>query len=225
MTEKMLSKAKIRTNAVVSVPAVSSIASPDWSRVPERGHGVQFYLHDQELLRLLSRYVGTALIGGDVAVVVATRAHRRALDQRLAANGLDVAVARAQGRYLVADAQATLDKFVVGGRVDRVRAETVVGALLRRANRVTDDDGRPARVFAFGEMVALLTASSGPEEALALEAVWNGLASTYAFTLCCAYPMGSFSQRHAASFVRICATHTHVFHASEAQHRTTATAT
>lgn len=76
-------------------------------------------------------------------------------------------------------------------------------------------DGERARVFAFGEMVALLAAQEGPEAALALEEIWNALGEAFRFTLCCGYPMAGFTQRHAAGFVRICGLHSHVFHATD----------
>ena len=175
---------------------------------------MQFYHDDAELLRVLTRYVGTALVGGDVAIVVATGPHRIALDHRLAARGLDVSVARGEGRYVTIDAQTLLDTFLIAGRVDTRKALGVVGEVLTRACSMQNVDGGPAHVFAFGEMVALVTAQRDPEEAVRLEEVWNTLGNAYDFTLCCGYPMATFSPRHAAPFVRICGLHTHVFHAS-----------
>ena len=187
----------------------SDSRAPDWSRVPQRGHGVQFYRSDNQLLRLLTRYVGSALVGGDVALVVATRSHRRGLERRLATRGLDVSIARRENRYLACDAAAMIDKFVQLGGVDVDRARYAVRPLLARACAVRRADG-PLRVFAFGEMVALITA----DEAIKLEEVWNSLAAEFNFTLCCAYPMAMFGPPHAAPFVRICGMHTHVFHAT-----------
>ncbi|HZP47482.1 MAG TPA: MEDS domain-containing protein [Vicinamibacterales bacterium] len=195
---------------------MSDSGSADWSRIPPQGHAVQYYRSDEELLRLLTRYVGSALVSGDVAVVIGTRAHRTALDRRLAARGFDVTIARGEGRYISLDAQATLDRFVSDtGEIDGLRAHTVISELLDRASGVVAADGGPARVFAFGEMVALLVAQRRADAAIALEEVWNTLATIYAFTLACGYPMSVFTARHAASFVRICGQHTHVFHASD----------
>lgn len=194
---------------------MSYIETADWSRIPDRGHGVQFYSDDSQLTSLLARYVGTALMTGDVAIVVATKAHRTALDRLLRARGLDIDVPIGEGRYLFLDAQQTLDRMLCGGRIDEMKARTVIGTLLRRALATPADDGGVPRVAAFGEMVALLINSSWPDEALRLEEIWNVLAAQYPFRLCCAYPMNGFTQRHAASFVRICAQHSHVFHAAE----------
>jgi len=186
----------------------------DWTRVHEGGHGVQFYHDDEDLMATLTRYVGSALVNGDVSVVIATKPHRLALDRRLAARGLDVAVPRSAGRYVSLDAHGTLSKFVVRGVVDETKCREVVGAVLRRAGSVPAVDGGAARLFAFGEMVALLCADGRPDEAVRLEEIWNALAREYAFTLCCAYPMKGFTPRFAAPFMRICAQHSHVFPAS-----------
>ena len=195
-------------------PRLSSVASSDWSQVPERGHGVQFYDDDDELLRLLARYVGAALGTGDVAVVIATSAHLDGIARRLAARGFDVNVARDDGRYLALEAQPTLDALLRGGKIDEAKAEETFGGVLRRALATPAADGGAARVTAFGEVVALLSAGGRLDEALRLEETWNTLTARYPLTLCCAYPMSGFTQRQAAHFVRICAQHSHVFHAA-----------
>ena len=198
---------------------VSDSTAADWSRVPSRGHGVQFYYTDDQLLRLLTRYAGMALVGGDAAVVIATDAHLEALEERLAARGLDVSIARREGRLVAADARKVLDEQLIGGCVDESKAQATLEGLIGRARAGANADGDPMRVFVFGEVVALLAAQHAPEEALRLEELWNALSGVHAFTLCCGYPMAIFGQHHAASFVRLCATHSHVFHASAATHQ------
>ena len=163
---------------------------------------------------MLTRYVGTALVNGDSAVIVASKTHRAALERRLTQRGFTVAVPRSTGRFVTLDAQATLDKFTSGKTVDERKARIVLGAVLRQAAQAPAADGGLARLFAFGEMVALLFADGQPDEAMRLEEIWNSLAREHAFTLCCAYPMSVFSPRHAAAFMRICAQHSHVFPAS-----------
>ena len=52
------------------------------SQIPDdhTGHSVQFYVDDAFLLDGLSRFIGTALGAGDAAIVLATQAHREALE-------------------------------------------------------------------------------------------------------------------------------------------------
>src|SRR5205823_3759845 len=53
-------------------------------------HIVQFYESDAYLTRSVARYVGAAIAAGDAAIVIATQAHRDALDRCLSASDLDL---------------------------------------------------------------------------------------------------------------------------------------
>ena len=192
----------------------------DWSLLGDRVHGVQFYEDDQVLIDLVSRFVGTALVTGDSAVVIATRKHREGVAHRLRKRGLDVSIAEAQGRYIPLDAGRTLAKIMRGGKVDPVLFGDHIGKVLGAATEAARE-GRQ-RVAAFGEMVALLWAEGKIDAAINLEELWNRLAEHHAFSLCCAYPMKGFAgSNHAAPFLKICAQHSHVF---PAERRTRATA-
>jgi hypothetical protein len=118
-----------------------------------------------------------------------------------------VSVARKQGRYIALDAADTLARLMRDGRPHQAAFQEVVGGLL---SKVTVRDARQ-RIVAFGEMVALLWAQGNPDAAIELEQMWNDLATQYDFCLCCAYPMRGFGNGHAASFMKICAQHSHVF--------------
>jgi hypothetical protein len=184
----------------------------DWSTVGARGHAVQFYPTDGHLLDLLTRFVGTVLVNGDVGIMIATKAHRDALAKRLKARGLDVIVPRMQGRYIALDAEATLAKFMRDGKPDPTLFREVIGTLI--ANLSARRERR--RIATFGEMVALLWAAGKHESAIQLEELWNELAQEHAFTLCCAYPINGFGNKHAAPFMKICAQHSHVFTVAQA---------
>src|SRR5216683_7598890 len=68
---------------------IPSLAHP---RSHDRGgHVVQLYTDDVFLVEVLSRFIGGAIAMGDVAVVVATKAHHEGLAKRLSAQGLDTA--------------------------------------------------------------------------------------------------------------------------------------
>ena len=64
------------------------------------------------LIDVLTRFVGGALAAGDAAVVIATKSHRTELEKRLSANGVDMAKAAMQGRYIALDATGTLAKVM-----------------------------------------------------------------------------------------------------------------
>ena len=101
--------------------------------------------------------------------------------------GIDLAKAKADGRYIALDATEVLSKFMADGRPDRLRFAETVGDIITRASATSRDQNR--RVVAFGEMVALLWAEGQAEAAIELEKLWNELAKTYSFSLHCAYPM------------------------------------
>jgi PAS domain S-box-containing protein len=177
-----------------------------WHDHDPSGHVVQFYADDTFLLDALSRFIGTALGGGDAAIVIATKEHRDGLAQRLKERGLDLNKAHAHGRYVTLDAAETLTRFMVNGEPDEIRFTELVGGLLAAAK--TSVAGETRRVAAFGEMVALLWAAGNPRAAIRLEQLWNDLAKQHSFALRCAYPMGAFDKaEHAETFLQICGEH------------------
>src|SRR5712692_10331881 len=176
-----------------------------WSEMSESEHFVQFYESDVFLLDSLSGFIGTGLSAGDACVVIATKAHRERLEERLKADGLDPIAAQARGQYIPQDAAENLSKFMVDGLPDAGRFFEVIGGIITQAG-----EGR-LRVRAFGEMVALLWEEGNQAGAVLLEELWNELASTYSFSLFCAYPMHGFGREaHGAPFCEIGTRHTRV---------------
>lgn len=197
-------------NVSAGLPVPSNLPLVHLDQPDSRTHKVQFYDDDAFLLDELSQFIGSALLSGDVAIVVATPEHREGLAERLQARGLDIARALGQGRYVALDAAETLLKFMRDGQPDRARFTDVVGSIIEGATSVVGRSERP-RAAVFGEMVALLWAEGKPDAAIQLEELWNELAGTFAFDLRCAYPMSLFHQSDdGAPFGRICETHSHV---------------
>lgn len=172
-------------------------------------HVVQFYGEDEFLLDDLSRFIGTALLAGNTAVVVATKAHRDSLAQRLKAQCLDTARAVQKGRYVALDAAETLSKFATDATLDAARFFELMGKIIVKATAAAD--GQHPRVVIFGEMVALLLAEGKYQAAIHLEQLWNQLIKAHPVTLRCAYPLtGFFREQDRESFLRICAEHSGV---------------
>ena len=172
-------------------------------------HAVQFYTDSSFFLDELSRFVGTALVAGDAAVVIATKAHRDGLAQRLQSRGFDTARATEQGRYVALDAAETLAKIMRDGWPDAALFTQVIGSVLGQAATAARDKNSP--ISAFGEMVTLLWQQGNPEAAVRLEQLWNDIGRVYPISLRCAYPISIFDrEEHGGLFLRICAEHSHV---------------
>jgi anti-sigma regulatory factor (Ser/Thr protein kinase) len=168
-------------------------------------HVVHFYERDEDLIATVSAHLAEALSSGDVAVVVATAAHRAAFDRAMAAAGVDVAGARTLGGLVELDAALTLTQFMVNGSPEAPAFESVVGGVVRRAGECGH------RVWVYGEMVALLWDAGQVAAAIELEELWNRLGENTPFSLFCAYLSEMVAgDEHVAAFADVCRLHTAV---------------
>jgi hypothetical protein len=191
-----------REVSVNATPSFRTTAAP-------HEHSVHFYGDDAMLIEGLRQFIGDALGRGCSAVVVATEAHSEALRRELTRDGIDVAKAIDEWRYVSVGADYLLSQFVNRGRVDRILFYDAVGNLLSRAAAGSKEQNR--RVVVFGEMVALLWSSGNAAAAIDLEKLWNGLSRICSFSLRCAYPVEGFREHEDAdSLLEICAEHSSV---------------
>jgi signal transduction histidine kinase len=186
-------------------PTLSQTAPPP---VPS-SHSVQFYDDDAAFLESLAEFVGSALGSGGACLVIATRSHRDSVAERLKGWGVDLSVSTRTGRYLCADAEGMLARFMADGWPDEERFFSAIEPMLLQARMGSHH--KPGPLVAFGEMVALLWAEGNCEGAIRLEELWNELLRRHSFSLRCAYPMGCFGQSTQEEFFRrVCDTHDHV---------------
>ena len=177
-------------------------------------HVVQFYDHDGDLARAVGDYLSRGVSDGEVAVVIASDAHRRQFEAVMAASGIDTARARRQGSLVWYDARTTLAQFMRDGELDPEAFRRVVGDSLRGLV----DAGTPVR--AYGEMVALLWDDGDVLAAIELEKLWNGLARELHFSLWCAYHAHSLaSEEHAEALHEVCRQHSAVVDDATARFR------
>jgi hypothetical protein len=83
-----------------NLSVVKQAPRSDWSDMGDAEHFVQFYETDLFLMNSLGGFISAGLRSGDGCVVVATKAHRDALETRLKKCGLDVSAAVASGQYI-----------------------------------------------------------------------------------------------------------------------------
>ncbi|MEY2466460.1 MAG: hypothetical protein QOD03_981 [Verrucomicrobiota bacterium] len=193
------------TTKTLATPTLSSAQlapSADGHDILDSDHLVQFYETDTFLVESVSKFMGAGLGTGQGGIVIATAAHREALEARLRTQGIDIAGVKARGQFLSLDAAETLSKFMVNGSPDPERFQKVIGSVIARMS------SRHTGLRAFGEMVALLWADGSGDAAIRLEQLWNELAEEYSFSLFCAYPMNGFGgTANGEAFAHICHEH------------------
>lgn len=172
-----------------------------WGEIAPCDHSVQIYRDKEAFLDSLEGFVVAGLRKGEAVIIIATKAHRTALETRLRAYGLDVNAAKKSDQFISLDADETLSQFMVNGWPDAEKFSRVVADLLERAR----SKGR--RVRAFGEMVALLWARGMNGATVRLEHLWHDLCRAEQFPLFCAYPRSGFTTDAAVSMKEICAAH------------------
>jgi hypothetical protein len=169
-----------------------------------RFHAVRFYESRQSLAGMVGQFLGEGFVAGLPAVVIATPEHLDAIKGVLAARFFDVARLEAAGDLIMADAEATLARFMVDGMPDPARFRDAIIPLIERACRGRKD----CVIRAYGEMVDVLWKAGHTVAAVRLETLWNQLAQSHAFALLCGYSMGHFYKD--AAHQEICRLHTHV---------------
>jgi hypothetical protein len=169
------------------------------------GHAVQFYGNETSLVTTVAGFLCDGLVRGEPAVVIATTAHRSAIEAQLAARLINVEAARLSGDLVMLDAHETLATFLSGDTPDPEAFRRNIGGVIERALR----GRRDTIVRAYGEMVDVLWQEGRTDAAIRVELLWNLLATSYGFALLCGYSMGSF-YKQAERLDEICRLHTDV---------------
>lgn len=180
---------------------------PPLDDIVVRGHPhfVGFYETEAFLVDSVRDFLSSGLVTGDAAIVVASDAHRDSFVRALMEAGIELHEAQRCGRFIALDVGEALAKFMVDGMPDAARFRATVGQLVSRAA----GSARDVRIY--GEMVAVLWEEGNVAAAIALEYLWNDLASRYPLSLFCAYPMSAFdTDASTAAFRTICGQHSRV---------------
>lgn len=190
-----------------SVRAREPLAVKPW----EARHDVQFYDDDDYLASCIAAFIAEGVRCAQPAVVIATPAHIRAIQDHLTRLGVNVDAVRPHDMVWL-DARDTLASFMEGGRCNPELFDATVGRVLETITA----SRRYVTVRAFGEMVDLLWRDQKPSVAIQLEELWAGLASRYSFALLCAYSKSSLDPKDMAGIDHICRVHNRVLPARPA---------
>ena len=184
-------------------------APPDLTGPEPRGgrldrHPVIFYEDDGQLCDTVARWVlAPALERGHTVAVVATPEHRVGFAAVLRAIGIDLAAARAAGRYVELDAAELLASAWTDDGPDPAPLATTVAAFDQAAR------AGGGRLHVFSEMVWLLWQRDLAVAALQLEEIGNDLLAAFDLDLVCAYPTRAFPDGPATpGHVEVCGAHT-----------------
>jgi len=154
-------------------------------RSHEHDHVVGFYRRDEDLISAIMPFLAGAFDHDGVALVIATPAHRAAIDNALEEDGFSIDTLIDGTRYRSLDAADILAGFMRDGRPGPDEFSSAIGPILDECAGTRG----PIRVF--GEMVALLWDAGNIAAAIELESQWNELAADHDFALYCAYAMSS----------------------------------
>ena len=174
-----------------------------------RSHKVAFYSDDAALVVGFSRFIEAALEAGNAVIVIATESHRDLLLLRLQEDGVDVAAALGQRRYVSFDVTETLSIFMVNDLPDPAQCLKVARDLVIDATKAAK--GVPPRVAVCVECAPSLWAQRKADAAVQVEHLWDEIARTHEVDILCGYVLNSF-QREQESHIyeRICAEHSAV---------------
>lgn len=174
----------------------------NWPRPCCIGHGVHFYSDHNELAERVVEHIKGPLELGQAAMLVATPANMLAFERVASGQALNYADALSEGRLVLFDAQWLMDRFLVEGKPDERRFRAILGGQVRMLAQ------RYNGIAIYGEIVALLMASSRYDEALQVEGLWNDLSSERRFNLLCAYPLDLFKPKeHSRALEKIRSMH------------------
>lgn len=194
--ERVLSPSAVQDARGLATNELDDIAADGHS------HFVEFYETEAFLVDSVRNFLAPGLVTGDPAIVVATGAHRDSFEHALMEAGIELHEAHRCGRYITLDASEALATFMVDGMPDAARFRVAIGRLVSRAG----ENARDLRIY--GEMVAVLWNEGNVAAAIALEDLWNDLATSYPFSLFCAYPMRAFDlDASNEGFRKICGRH------------------
>ena len=172
-------------------------------------HEVAFYADDSSVVDGYARFIESSLKSENAVIVVVTESHRASLIPRLEADGVDVAAAIEQGRYIPLDAADTLSRLTVNDIPDPARCTKLAGDLIMGAAKGVR--GANGQVVVCGEIAPTLLSKGNEEGVIKLERLWDEITRGYGVHTLCGYLSSAFPHHEADPvFQRICAEHSAV---------------
>ncbi len=146
-------------------------------------HDVVLYGNDSAALtHCVVPFIASAVQDSGAAVVVASAEHERAFRSALAAVAVDAESTAMRERLVFLNAHDIVKGLLVGGQIDPMRFERLVGKVIRKLRK-------RYTIHAYGELVGILCSMGRRDAAARLEELWKELLNEEKFRLLCGYPI------------------------------------
>jgi len=149
---------------------------------------VRFYDSAHSLSQVVAEFLSEGFANGDPGIIIATPRQTEQILRALTERSVDVAALEQSGELLLLDAEETLSRFLVDGKLDGRKFKNQILAAVRTVAR--DRTDRAVRIF--GQMVDVLWQRGERDAAVRLEVHWNQLVASDAFAMLCPYSIGTF---------------------------------
>jgi hypothetical protein len=177
-----------------------------WKEIAPCDHVVQLYENEEVFMEMLARFVLDGLHKQEGIVLIASDVHRRAVEERLAA---EVERLSLMSHYFPVDAHQLLVSIRSGGRLQRRLFMEAIGGLVRQARQTN----RKVRVFS--EMVTIAWLEGNVADTQVLEGLWTQYCAQDVLGVWHAYPAGSVAAGGEQVMQQICATHSKIIAAAD----------
>jgi hypothetical protein len=157
------------------------------------GHIIYPYTDENLVAQAVCLYASAGLRNGEGVILIMTAAHCESINERLAAEGFNVAALQETGQLTCIVAEDLLTGFMSDGMPDEHLFKTIAGRLIKTA-RTSSGTAEHGYVRVFGEMVSLLWNTNLPAAAR-LEELWNEMIELHSISLLCTYCLSGEAQK------------------------------
>jgi DNA-binding NarL/FixJ family response regulator len=154
--------------------------------VARRVHELASYRADSSFIDGFTRFIETALLKGNPAIVIATASHRTRILDELRARAGNLASAIQNGLYISFDVHEAISAFMMNDWPDPTRLAQWADNAIRAARPASTGPSR--RVAICGECAPILLAQGKAEAAIQLERLWDIVAEVHEVDILCGYP-------------------------------------
>jgi len=172
-------------------------------------HDLQICSNDASLVDGFASFAAGGLNTGNAVLVLATKARRQGMDQKLQTQGFDLGAVAKSGGYISMDVSETLSWFMIENRLDTERFVRLVDSVIGRAGKAPN--GAARRVLVCAECAPFLWARGKLEAALRMEELWDAVAHKFGLNTLCGYVARKLHGREENRIMQaICSVHSRV---------------